>query len=83
MNFLDLGTQLPEPARRGMLNLALTEIEISPTATIFTGFVTMIVVMGFNFLGNGLRDILDPRLLESSVATLAATDGTGTVRPYD
>jgi peptide/nickel transport system permease protein len=62
LSFLGLGTQPPEPAWGGMLNLARTYMEISPWMAIFPGLAIMIVVMGFNFLGDGLRDILDPRL---------------------
>jgi peptide/nickel transport system permease protein len=62
LSFLGLGTQPPEPAWGGMLNLARTYMEISPWMAIFPGLAIMIVVLGFNFLGDGLRDILDPRL---------------------
>ena len=62
LSFLGLGTQPPEPAWGGMLNLARTYMEISPWMAIFPGLAIMIVVMGINFLGDGLRDILDPRL---------------------
>jgi len=65
LSFLGLGTQPPEPAWGGMLNLARTYMEISPWMAIFPGLAIMIVVMGFNFLGDGLRDILDPRLRAS------------------
>jgi peptide/nickel transport system permease protein len=62
LSFLGLGTQPPEPAWGGMLNLARTYMEISPWMAIFPGLAIMIVVLGFNFLGDGLRDVLDPRL---------------------
>ena len=65
LSFLGLGTQPPEPAWGGMLNLARTYMEISPWMAIFPGLAIMIVVLGFNFLGDGLRDVLDPRLRES------------------
>ncbi len=64
LSFLGLGTQPPEPAWGGMLNLARTYMEISPWMAIFPGLAIMIVVLGFNFLGDGLRDVLDPRLRE-------------------
>jgi len=48
-----------------MLNIARTYMEISPWMAIFPGIAIMIVVLGFNFLGDGLRDILDPRLREN------------------
>jgi peptide/nickel transport system permease protein len=62
LSFLGLGTQPPEPSWGGMLNLARTYMEISPWMAIFPGLAIMIVVLGFNFLGDGLRDVLDPRL---------------------
>ncbi len=62
LSFLGLGTQPPQPAWGGMLNLARTFMEISPWMAIFPGLAIMIVVLGFNFLGDGLRDVLDPRL---------------------
>ncbi len=65
LSFLGLGTQPPEPSWGGMLNLARTYMELSPWMAIFPGLAIMLVVLGFNFLGDGLRDILDPRLQES------------------
>jgi peptide/nickel transport system permease protein len=62
LSFLGLGTQPPEPSWGGMLSTARQYMELSPWMAIFPGLAIMIVVMGFNFLGDGLRDILDPRL---------------------
>jgi peptide/nickel transport system permease protein len=62
LSFLGLGTQPPEPSWGGMLDAARTYMEISPWTAIFPGLAIMLVVLGFNFLGDGLRDILDPRL---------------------
>lgn len=62
LSFLGLGTQPPEPSWGGMLNAARQYMELSPWMAIFPGLAIMIVVMGFNFLGDGLRDVLDPRL---------------------
>jgi peptide/nickel transport system permease protein len=62
LSFLGLGTQPPEPSWGGMLNIARTYMEISPWMAIFPGLAIMVVVLGFNFLGDGLRDILDPRM---------------------
>jgi peptide/nickel transport system permease protein len=64
LSFLGLGTQPPEPTWGGMLNIARTYMEISPWMAIFPGMAIAILVLGFNFLGDGLRDILDPRLRE-------------------
>ena len=62
LSFLGLGTQPPEASWGGMLSSARPYLEISPWLSIFPGLAIMIVVLGFNFLGDGLRDILDPRL---------------------
>ena len=62
LSFLGLGTQPPEPSWGGMLNAARTFMEINPWMAIAPGLAIMIVVLGLNFLGDGLRDILDPRL---------------------
>ena len=62
LSFLGLGTQPPEPSWGGMLNAARQYMQLSPWMAIFPGLAIMIVVMGFNFLGDGLRDVLDPRL---------------------
>lgn len=65
LSFLGLGAQPPEPSWGGMLNIARTYMEIAPWMAIFPGLAIMLVVLGFNFLGDGLRDVLDPRLRES------------------
>ena len=39
-------------------------MEILPSMAIFPGLAIAILVLGFNFLGDGLRDVLDPRLRE-------------------
>ncbi len=62
LSFLGLGTQPPEASWGGMLNSARVYVDVSPWLSIFPGLAIMIVVLGFNFLGDGLRDILDPRL---------------------
>jgi peptide/nickel transport system permease protein len=62
LSFLGLGTQPPEASWGGMLSTARTYIDITPWLSIFPGAAIMLVVLGFNLLGDGLRDILDPRL---------------------
>jgi peptide/nickel transport system permease protein len=62
LSFLGLGTQPPEPSWGGMLNAARRFMELAPWLAIFPGVAIMVVVLGFNFLGDGLRDILDPRI---------------------
>jgi peptide/nickel transport system permease protein len=62
LSFLGLGTQPPEAAWGSMLSTARTYIDVSAWLSIFPGLAIMVVVLGFNLLGDGLRDILDPRL---------------------
>ena len=62
LSFLGLGTQPPEASWGGMLNTARAYVDLYPWLSIFPGAAIAFVVLGFNFLGDGLRDILDPRL---------------------
>lgn len=62
LSFLGLGTQPPEASWGSMLNTSRAYLDFAPWYSIFPGAAIMIVVLGFNFLGDGLRDILDPRL---------------------
>jgi peptide/nickel transport system permease protein len=62
LSFLGLGTQPPNPAWGSMLSQGRRFMELSPGLAIFPGLAIMITVMAFNFLGDGLRDALDPRL---------------------
>ncbi len=64
LSFLGLGTQPPHPAWGVMLNESRSFMEISPWMAIFPGIAIMLAVLGFNLLGDGLRDALDPRLIE-------------------
>ena len=62
LSFLGLGTQPPEAAWGNMLSTARSYVDQSIWMSIFPGVAIMVVVMGFNFLGDGLRDVLDPRI---------------------
>jgi peptide/nickel transport system permease protein len=62
LSYLGLGTQPPEAAWGNMLATARSFIDQSVWMSIFPGLAIMVVVMGFNFLGDGLRDVLDPRV---------------------
>jgi len=64
LSFLGLGTQPPEPSWGIMLSNGRRFMEIAPGLAIFPGLAIVIAVLGFNFLGDGLRDALDPRLKE-------------------
>jgi ABC-type dipeptide/oligopeptide/nickel transport system permease subunit len=62
LSFLGLGIQPPNPSWGSMLNEAKVFIESDPHLAIFPGLAISITVLGFNLFGDGLRDILDPRL---------------------
>jgi len=59
LSFLGLGAQPPTPSWGSMLNEGTQFLLIAPHTTTFPGLAIMIVVLGFNFLGDGLRDTLD------------------------
>lgn len=62
LSFLGLGTQPPTPSWGLMLSENRGLAEIAPWLIFFPGLAIMLGVLGFNLLGDGLRDVLDPRL---------------------
>lgn len=62
LSFLGFGVQPPTPSWGNMLSSGKIYIEIASWAAIFPGIAIFLIVLGFNLLGDGLRDILDPRL---------------------
>jgi peptide/nickel transport system permease protein len=62
LSFFGLGTQPPDPSWGRMLSEGRGYFRQSIWLGIFPGLAIMFTVMGFNFLGDGLRDALDPRL---------------------
>lgn len=64
LSFLGLGSQPPTPEWGSMLEAGRPFMESVPTLMIFPGMMIMLTVMAFNFLGDGLRDALDPRMRE-------------------
>lgn len=62
LSFFGLGTQPPDPSWGRMLSEGRSFLNQAPWMGIFPGLAIMLSVMGFNFLGDGLRDLLDPRL---------------------
>jgi peptide/nickel transport system permease protein len=62
LSFLGLGTQPPQPSWGSMLSESRRMMEIAPWMAISPGLAIMLGVLGFNLLGDGLRDALDPRL---------------------
>ncbi len=62
LSFLGLGTQPPAPSWGGMISRGRQYMTIAPWLVIFPGLAIMLAVLGFNLLGDGLRETLDPRL---------------------
>jgi peptide/nickel transport system permease protein len=60
LSFLGLGVQPPTPSWGTMLNGGRAHLLDAPHLTIFPGVAIALLVLGFNFLGDGLRDALDP-----------------------
>lgn len=67
LSFLGLGVQPPVPVWGSMLNDGKAYLQTAPHLTIFPGLAIMITVLSFNFLGDGLRDVLDPRQKEKKI----------------
>jgi len=64
LTYLGLGPPPPEPSWGLMLNEAKDLMETAPLVAIFPGLAISITVLGVNLLGDGLRDVFDPRLAE-------------------
>ena len=62
LSYLGLGTQPPQPSWGRMLSEAQTMMFQSPLLAVFPGMAIVLAVLGLNLLGDGLRDLLDPRL---------------------
>lgn len=61
LSFLGFGPQPPTPEWGAMLNAGRMYMRTQPYLTIIPGLAIMVMVLAFNLLGDGLRDILDPR----------------------
>jgi peptide/nickel transport system permease protein len=61
LSYLGLGIQPPAPSWGRMLNDAQTFLFTQPLQAVFPGAAIAVTVLGFNLLGDGLRDLLDPR----------------------
>jgi peptide/nickel transport system permease protein len=62
LSYLGLGTQPPQPSWGRMLAEAQTLLFQAPLLAVFPGVAIMVTVLGLNLLGDGLRDLMDPRL---------------------
>lgn len=61
LSFLGMGTQPPTPEWGMMLSQGRSYVAQAPHLTLFPGLVILVVVIGFNLFGDGLRDALDPK----------------------
>ena len=62
LSFLGLGAQPPEPSWGNMINTGRGFMAQAPWLGIVPGMALFFCVLGFNLLGDGLRDVLDPHL---------------------
>jgi peptide/nickel transport system permease protein len=62
LSFLGLGAQPPMPEWGAMLASGRVYLRVAPWVAVFPGVALALVVFGFNLLGDGLRDALDPRM---------------------
>jgi ABC-type dipeptide/oligopeptide/nickel transport system permease subunit len=62
LSFLGLGVQPPAPSWGAMLNAGRGRLATAPWLTIFPGLAIFVTVLSLNLVGDGLRDVLDPRV---------------------
>ena len=62
LSFLGLGTQPPQISWGRMLSVGRDAIRSAPHVTLYPGIAIAVVVLAFNLLGDGLRDLLDTRV---------------------
>ncbi|MGM0438719.1 MAG: ABC transporter permease [Bacillota bacterium] len=66
LSFLGLGAQEPTPSWGSIINNGLQYLRTKPWYSLFPGLAIAYTVLGFNLLGDGLRDALDPRMKKQS-----------------
>ena len=66
LSYVGLGAQPPTPSWGRMLADSQTMIAFAPHLALFPGFAILLTVLGLNLMGDGLRDLLDPRLRRDS-----------------
>ena len=72
LSYVGLGTQPPNPSLGRMLNEAQTMIFFAPWLAWFPGGVIVAMVLGLNLMGDGLRDMLDPKLKKRKAGDVTA-----------
>jgi len=71
LSFLGLGVQPPTPSWGTMLSGGRVHLLDAPHLTVFPGLAIALLVLGFNFLGDGLRDLTDPKLRRAAASAAA------------
>jgi peptide/nickel transport system permease protein len=62
LSYLGLGTQPPQPSWGRMLSEAQSLLFQAPMLAVFPGIAIVLSVLGLNLIGDGLRDLMDPKL---------------------
>jgi ABC-type dipeptide/oligopeptide/nickel transport system permease subunit len=62
LSFLGLGTQPPTPSWGAMLSIGRNYLRTAPWLATIPGIAIMATVLGFNLLGDGMRDVFDPKM---------------------
>tara|TARA_B000000437_G_scaffold122962_1_gene89462 strand:- start:603 stop:2480 length:1878 start_codon:yes stop_codon:yes gene_type:complete len=73
LSFLGLGSQPPQADLGSMLGEARAAIITSPHTSVVPGIMILIIVMAINLVGDGVRDVLDPRLKSGTLSTPRST----------
>jgi hypothetical protein len=66
LSYLGLGTQPPQPSWGRMLSEAQTLLFQAPMLAVYPGVAIVLSVLGLNLMGDGLRDLLDPKLARNA-----------------
>jgi oligopeptide transport system permease protein len=61
LSFLGLGIQEPQTSLGALVNAGVAHMERAPWLLLIPGSLLAVILLAFNFLGDGLRDVLDPR----------------------
>lgn len=65
LGFFGLGVEPPTPEWGTMINESRLYLQTAPALMLWPGLAISLTVLGFNLLGDGLRDVLDPRLAQT------------------
>jgi peptide/nickel transport system permease protein len=64
LSFIGLGVSPPTPTWGNMIKDGMQYVSCAPWLSVYSGLAILLTVLGFNLMGDGLRDVLDPRLQE-------------------